>query len=392
VTELRAPAGGIWGKTAVVGAYEHPTRFAPDKTAFQLHAESARGALEDAGLTVQDVDGFFTSGVGPIGILSLAGHLNLRPAYVDSQAIGGSSFVSHSFHAAAAIAAGLCNVALVTYGSTAASERFAIGTGTGGFVVEPPDSFEAPFGPTIVGSYALVARRHMHEYGTTGEQLAEIAVTMRRHAGLNPRAKYREPITVEDVLASRMISSPLHLLDCCVISDGGGALVLTSVERARDLRRPPVVILGAAEALRHAEIGTRDLLDVAARQSGPLALARAGVRHADIDLALIYDSYTITVLATLEALGFCAAGEGGAFCADGRIGLGGALPVNPDGGGLSSNHPGMRGIFLVVEATRQLRDECGPRQVKDATLALVHGTGGMLGQRHSGVTLILGRV
>jgi len=392
VTELRAPAGGIWGKTAVVGAYEHPTRFAPDKTAFQLHAESARGALEDAGLTVQDVDGFFTSGVGPIGILSLAGHLNLRPSYVDSQAIGGSSFVSHSFHAAAAIAAGLCNVALVTYGSTAASERFAIGTGTGGFVLEPPDSFEAPFGPTIVGSYALVARRHMHEYGTTGEQLAEIAVTMRRHAGLNPRAKYREPITVEDVLASRMISSPLHLLDCCVISDGGGALVLTSVERARDLRRPPVVILGAAEALRHAEIGTRDLLDVAARQSGPLALARAGVRHADIDLALIYDSYTITVLATLEALGFCAAGEGGAFCADGRIGLGGALPVNPDGGGLSSNHPGMRGIFLVVEATRQLRDECGPRQVKDATLALVHGTGGMLGQRHSGVTLILGRV
>ena len=392
MTELHAPPGGIWGKTAVVGAYEHPTRFAPDKTAFQLHAESARGALEDAGLTVQDVDGFFTSGVGPIGILSLAGHLNLRPSYVDSQAIGGSSFVSHSFHAAAAIAAGLCNVALVTYGSTAASERFAIGTGTGGFVVEPPDSFEAPFGPTIVGSYALVARRHMHEYGTTGEQLAEIAVTMRRHAGLNPRAKYREPITVEDVLASRMISSPLHLLDCCVISDGGGALVLTSVERARDLRRPPVVILGAAEALRHAEIGRRDLLDVAARQSGPLALARAGVRHADIDLALIYDSYTITVLATLEALGFCAAGEGGAFCADGRISLGGALPVNPDGGGLSSNHPGMRGIFLVIEATRQLRDECGPRQVKDATLALVHGTGGMLGQRHSGVTLILGRV
>jgi acetyl-CoA acetyltransferase len=329
--------------------------------------------------------------VGPIGILSLAGHLNLRPSYVDSQAIGGSSFVSHCLHAAAAIAAGLCRVALVTYGSTAASERFAIGTGTGGFVLEPPDNFEAPFGPTIVGSYALVAQRHMHEYGTTSEQLAEIAVTMRRHAGLNPEAKYRDPITVEDVLASRMISSPLHLLDCCVISDGGGALVLTSVERARDLRKPPVVILGAAEALRHAEIGTRDLLDIAARQSGPLALARAGVTHEDIDLAMIYDSYTITVLATLEALGFCAPGEGGAFCAGGRIGLGGALPVNPDGGGLSSNHPGMRGIFLVIEATRQLRGECGPRQVKNARLALVHGTGGMLGQRHSGVTMVLGR-
>jgi len=381
----------IWGGTAVVGAYEHPTRFAPDKTAFQLHAESARGALEDAGLAIKDVDGFFTSGVGPIGILSLAGHLNLRPSYVDSQAIGGSSFVSHCLHAAAAIAAGLCRVALVTYGSTAASERFAIGTGAGGFVLEPPDNFEAPFGPTIVGSYALVAQRHMHEYGTTSEQLAEIAVTMRRHASLNPQAKYRDPITVEDVLASRVISSPLHLLDCCVISDGGGALVLTLLERARDLKKPPVVVLGAAEALRHAEIATRDLLDIAARQSGPLALERAAITHADVDLAMVYDSYTITVLATLEALGFCAPGEGGAFCAGGRIGLGGALPVNPDGGGLSSNHPGMRGIFLVIEATRQLRGEGGPRQVKDAKLVLVHGTGGMLGQRHSGVTMLLGR-
>ena len=231
----------------------------------------------------------------------------------------------------------------------------------------------------------------MHQYGTTSEQLAEIAVTMRRHASLNPQAKYRDPITVEDVLASRVISSPLHLLDCCVISDGGGALVLTSLERARDLKKPPVVVLGAAEALRHAEIATRDLLDIAARQSGPLALARAGITHADVDLAMVYDSYTITVLATLEALGFCAPGEGGAFCAGGRIGLGGALPVNPDGGGLSSNHPGMRGIFLVIEATRQLRGECGPRQVKDAKLVLVHGTGGMLGQRHSGVTMLLGR-
>jgi acetyl-CoA C-acetyltransferase len=309
---------------------------------------------------------------------------------VDSQSIGGSSFVSHCLHAAAALAAGLCRVALVTYGSTAASERFAIGTG-GASVFDPPDSFEAPFGPTIVGSYALVAQRHMHEYGTTSEQLAEIAVTTRRHAGLNPDAKYREPITVEDVLASRMISSPLHLLDCCVISDGGGALVLTTLERARDLRRPPVVILGGAEALRHAEVGRRDLLDVAAAQSGPLALARAGVRHGDIDVCTIYDSYTITVLVTLEALGFCRPGEGGSFVADGRIGLGGALPVNPDGGGLSSNHPGMRGIFLVIEATRQLRGECGARQVDGARVALVHGTGGMLGQRHSGVTLVLGR-
>jgi acetyl-CoA acetyltransferase len=381
----------IWGRTALAGVYEHPTRFAPDKTAYQIHAESARGALEDAGLRMQDVDALFTSGVGPIGILSLAGHLNLRPRYLDSQAIGGSSFVSHCLHAAAAIAAGLCEVALVTYGSTAASERFAIGTG-GGFGGDPPDQFEIPFGPTIVGSYALVAQRHMHEYGTTSEQLAEIAVTMRRHASLNPQAKYREPITVEDVLASRMISSPLHLLDCCMISDGGGALVLTSLERARDLRHPPVVILGGAEAVRHAEIGRRDLLDVAAAQSGPLALERAGLRHEDVEVCLVYDSYTITVLVTLEALGFCSRGEGGAFVCGGRIGLGGALPVNPDGGGLSSNHPGMRGIFLVIEAVRQLRGACGPRQVAGAEIALVHGTGGMLGQRHSGVTLALGSV
>ena len=380
----------MWGKVAVAGVYEHPTRFAPDKTAYQLHAESARGALADAGLTIRDVDGFCTSGVGPIGILSLAQHLDLRPRWVDSQSIGGSSFVSHCLHAAAAISGGLCDVALVTYGSTAASERFAIGTG-GGSAMDPPDNFEAPFGPTIVGSYALVAQRHMHQYGTTSEQLAEIAVTMRRHASANPNAKYRDPITVEDVLASRIISSPLHLLDCCIISDGAGALVLTSVERARDLAQPPVVILGGAEAVQHHGIGRRDLLDIAARQSGPLALERAGVRHADIDMAMIYDSYTITVLATLESLGFCKPGEGGAFCADGRIGLGGALPINTDGGGLSSNHPGMRGIFLVIEAAKQLRRSRGAAQVPDAELALVHGTGGMLGQRHSGVTMILGR-
>jgi acetyl-CoA C-acetyltransferase len=379
-----------WAKVAVAGVYEHPTRFAPDKTAYQLHAESARGALADAGLTIRDVDGFCTSGVGPIGILSLAQHLDLHPRWVDSQAIGGSSFVSHCLHAAAAISGGLCDVALVTYGSTAASERFAIGTG-GGSPMDPPDNFEAPFGPTIVGSYALVAQRHMHQYGTTSEQLAEIAVTMRRHASNNPNAKYRDPITVEDVLASRIISSPLHLLDCCIISDGAGALVLTSVERARDLAQPPVVILGGAEAVQHHGIGRRDLLDIAARQSGPLALERAGVAHADIDMAMIYDSYTITVLATLESLGFCKPGEGGAFCAHGRIGLGGALPINTDGGGLSSNHPGMRGIFLVIEATKQLRRSRGAAQVPDAELALVHGTGGMLGQRHSGVTMILGR-
>src|SRR6516225_6799583 len=380
-------------KTAVVGVYEHPSRFAPDKSMYQIMAESIRGALGDAGLTIKDVDGICTAGMGmgAMGVVGFCDYMNLTPNFMDSTNIGGASFVAHTAHAAAAINSGLCNVAVIAYGSTAASARFAIGTGGGGGGGDPCDQYEFPYGPTTVGAYAMIAQRHMHDYGTRPEQLAEIAVTMRHHASMNPAAKYREPITIDDVLASRIISSPLHLLDCCIISDGGGALVLTSVERARDLRRPPVVILGAAEAVQHHGIGRRDLLDIAAGQSGPLALARAGIAHADIDMAMIYDSYTITVLATLEALGFCRPGEGGAFCADGRIGLGGALPINTDGGGLSSNHPGMRGIFLVIEAAKQLRRSRGAAQVPDAELALVHGTGGMLGQRHSGVTMILGR-
>lgn len=377
------------GEIAVVGVYEHPRRSAPDKTAYQIAAESARGALADAGLTIADVDGYATSGVGPIGVLAMCHHLNLRPDWIDSTAIGGSSFVAQVAYAGAAIRAGLCSTVLITYGSTAASDRFAVGTG-GGTGGDPTDFYDAPYGPTIVGAYAMVAQRHMHEYGTTSEQLAEIAVTMRRHAGLNPYAKYREPITVEDVLASRVISSPLHLLDCCVISDGGGALVVTSAERARDLRRKPALVLGAGIANRHSGIGERDILDIAARQSGARAFERAGITHADVDLCMIYDSFTITVLATLENLGFCPIGEGGRFVAGGRIGLGGELPVNLDGGGLSSNHPGMRGMFLVIEAVKQLRGECGDRQVEGAEIALCHGTGGWLGLRHSGATLILG--
>jgi acetyl-CoA C-acetyltransferase len=374
---------------AVVGVHEHPRRWAPDKTAYQIAAEAAQGALADAGLTIRDVDGYATSGVGPIGVLSMCHHLNLKPDWLDSTAIGGSSFVAQVANAGAAIRAGLCRTVLITYGSTAASERFAIGTG-GGFSTDPPDAFDVPYGPTIVGAYGLVAQRHMHEYGTTSEQLAEIAVTMRRHASLNPHAKYRDPITVEDVLASRVISSPLHLLDCCMISDGGGALVVTSAEHARDLAKKPVLVLGAGIANRHNGIGQRDILDIAARQSGARAFERAGVKHSDVDLCMIYDSFTITVLATLQNLGFCALGEGGAFVQKGRIGLGGELPVNLDGGGLSSNHPGMRGIFLVIEAVKQLRGEAGERQVKDAEIALCHGTGGWLGIKHSGATLILG--
>lgn len=379
----------IKGKAAIAGVYEHPLRWAPHKTQYQIMAESARGALDDAGLSIKDVDGLFTSGVSGMGIVSLAEHLNLNPDFLDSNSIGGSSFVSHTAHAAAAIAAGYCNVALILYGSKWSSDRFAIGTGgaSGG---DPSEQFENCYGPTTVGDYALTAQRHMHEFGTTSEQLAEIAVTMRRHASMNPHAKFRDPITVEDVMTSRLVSSPLHLLDCCMISDGGGAVVVTSAERARDLKKKPVNLLGAAEACYHTSAGVRDLTNAAAKQSGPKALERAGVAHKDINMAMIYDSFTITVLVTLESLGFCKKGEGGAFVQNGRIGLGGALPINTDGGGLSSNHPGMRGIFLVIEATKQLRGECGDRQVKDCKIAMVHGTGGTLGLRHSGASLVLG--
>jgi acetyl-CoA C-acetyltransferase len=379
----------IKGKAVVAGVYEHPLRWAPHKTQYQIMAESARGALEDAGLSLKDVDGLFTSGVSGMGIVSLAEHLNLNPDFLDSNSIGGSSFVSHTGHAAAAIAAGYCNVALILYGSKWSSDRFAIGTGGAGGG-DPSEQFENCYGPTTVGDYALTAQRHMHEFGTTSEQLAEIAVTMRRHASMNPLAKFRDPITVEDVLASRLVSSPLHLLDCCMISDGGGAIVVAAAERARDLRKKPVHILSAAESCYHTSSGMRDLTDAAAKQSGPKALARAGVAHKDINMAMIYDSFTITVLVTLESLGFCKKGEGGAFVQNGRIGLGGALPINTDGGGLSSNHPGMRGIFLVIEAAKQLRGECGDRQVKDCQLAFCHGTGGTLGLRHSGASLVLG--
>jgi acetyl-CoA C-acetyltransferase len=228
------------------------------------------------------------------------------------------------------------------------------------------DQFENIYGTSTVGLYALVAQRHMRVYGTTGAQLAAIAVACRRHAGLNPVALYRDPITVDDVLRSPLISSPLHLLDCCVITDGGGAVVVVHPDLARDLKKPAVRILGRAEAVAHTSAGKRDYLVSAAAQTGPRAFAEAGLGHTDVDMAMIYDSFTITVLMTLEDLGFCKKGEGGRFVEGGRLQLGGELPVNTDGGGLSSNHPGMRGIFLIIEAVKQLRGECGERQVKDA--------------------------
>ena len=384
---------------AIVGVHEHPARYAPDKSALQVQGESAIKALEDAGLSKGDVDGLFTSSSSVrMSGLNLADYLDMYPKYVDNTSVGGASFEFHLSHAMTAIAAGRINCALITYSSLARSEGVSIGTGGVGRFGHPvldssPESFEELYGLTTVGLYALVAQRHMHLYGTKPEHLAEIAVAVRKHASMNPNALFRKPITVEDVLGSRMISSPLHLLDCCVITDGGGAVVVASPQVARDCRQTPVWVLGVGEGVAHQGAGKRDLVYMAATQSGGPAFAAAGVTHQDIDMGMIYDSFTITVLTTLEDLGFCKKGEGGDFVSGGRIQIGGELPINTDGGGLSSNHPGMRGIFLLLEATRQLRHEFEglPRQVPNCKIALCHGTGGALGSRHSGSTVILGR-
>lgn len=378
------------GQIAIAGVHEYESRWSPDKTAFQIIGECTREALDDAGLELSDIDGLFgaTMSMGAMGMVQLAEYLNIKPRYLDGSNIGGSSFVSHVAHAAAAIHSGLCEVALIAYGSTAASEAMAIGTGDTS-ARDPGAAFVSPYGMTLVSSYAMVAQRHMHQYGTTAEQLADIAVSTRHHASLNPHAKMRRPITRADVLESRVIADPLHLLDCCIISDGGGAVIVTSLERAKDLKKAPVIVRGTGESVAHREIGAPDLTTIAAKQSGEHAFAMAGMTPADIDFCTIYDSFTITVLVTLENLGFCKPGEGGAFVENGGIGLGSKLPVNPDGGGLSSNHSGMRGIFLIIEAVRQLRGGLGERQVEGAEVAFAHGTGGYLGLMHSGASLIL---
>ncbi|MBM3942325.1 MAG: hypothetical protein FJ316_05280 [SAR202 cluster bacterium] len=384
---------------AIVGIHEHVTRYAPDKSELQIQGESVVKALEDAGLSKKDVDGLFTasSSIRNSG-LNLADYLNMYPKYLDNTTVGGGSFEFHVSHALTAIAAGRINCAVITYSSLARSGGVSVGTGGVARFGHPrldpsPDSFEELYGLTTVGLYAMIAQRHMHLYGTKPEQLAEIAVAVRKHASMNPEAMFRDPITVQDVLSSRMVSSPLHLMDCCVISDGGGAVVIASPEVARNCRHTPVWVLGVGEAAAHQGAGKRDLIYIAAKQSHAPAFAMAGVTHADIDMAMIYDSFTITVLETLEDLGFCQKGEGGDFVSGGRLQVGGELPINTDGGGLSSNHPGMRGIFLLMEATRQLRRQFQgtPRQVPNCKIALCHGTGGALGSRHSGGTVILGR-
>lgn len=379
-------------RAVIAGVATSDYPYLPGMSEHAVHGQAADRALADAGLSFADVDGFATAGFFPMYAVGVAEYLGLHPTYYDETNAGGASFEVLVEHAKYAVESGAAEVVLVTYGSVQLSQmgrRLGTGGGGGGGMAPGPAIYDALWGNTLVGNYAMAARRHMHEYGTTAEQLAAVAVTMREHAGHNPMAQYRDPITVEDVVGGRLVADPLHKLDCCVISDGGGACVVTTAERAADLAKQPVHILGAAHATTHHMnlSADADLTVTGASVSGPLAFRRAGIAPGDVDVAELYDSFTITVLLTVEDLGFCAKGEGGAFVDDGGLAVGGRLPTNTDGGGLSACHPGMRGMFLVVEAVRQLRGEGGATQVPGAEIAVAHGTGGMLS---TSATLVLG--
>jgi acetyl-CoA acetyltransferase len=379
------PSHPLRGAAAIVGvADEVDPSGMIEGTTRALEARMVRAALDDAGLTLDDVDGVFVNNSpGWAPSMELAEYLGIRPRWTDSTQTGGSSFEIHVEHAAAAIALGLCDVAVSVYAATPRSDRKLRGGGyrsrqTMG--VTPTAEWELPYGLRMpIGAYALAASRHMAEFGTTPEQLAEIAVSTRQWATMNPRARFQDPITVADVLASPVVASPLHKLDCCLVTDGAGAVVLTSAERARDLAKPPAYVLGAGTCHTHNMISEMpDLTTTGAAVSGQKAFGIAGLAPSDVDVVQLYDSFTITVLLLLEDLGFCPKGEGGAFVADGVLGPGGALPTNTSGGGLSYTHPGQFGMFLLVEAVRQLRGEGGPRQVDGAEVALAHGSGGVL--------------
>ena len=381
----------IRGKAHIVGAYEHPARRLPDSTVPRVHAEVVTGALADAGLTLADVDGFFTDGTVGFGPISMAEYLGLHVSYADSTEIGGSSYVAHVGHAATAIAEGKCSIALVSLAGIASALTGAVRPGRA-FPEGPFENNWGLIGP--VSNYAIAARRHMYEFGTTSAQLAEIKVAASLHAQHNPNALLQNPVTVEEVLDSPMIADPLHRLDCCVVTDGGGAVVVTSAEIARDLPRRSVKVLGHGEALKHTDNGRVDVTYSGAAWSGPRAFAEAGVEPGDIDYASIYDSFTITVLECLEDLGFCEKGKGGTFVLDGAlVAPDGRLPFNTDGGGLCNNHPGNRGgMTKIIEAVRQLRGETHPAvQVPDCRLAIAHGTGGSLATRMGSATLVLGQ-
>ena len=379
----------------IAGAFEHPTRETSEKSTMQLHAEVTAGALDDAGLKKADVGGYLTAGVpeyeAGLTPLIMADYLGLDPSYTDTTDAGGSSYISHIGHAASAIRDGRCDVALVTLAGRPRSRGQATGSGARE-IRSVQDSFERVYGATNVGMYGMAAQRHMHEHGTTSEQLAEIRVAAAHHAQYNEHAMYREPVTVEDVVDSRMVSDPLHLLDCCVISDGGGAVIVVSEDVRSRLGRDCVEVLGFGEAVGHHDAGRIDLTRTAAERSGKRAFEDASLGPEDVDYASIYDSFTITVLEAIEDLGFCKKGAGGSFVEGGTLRApDGELPFNTDGGGLCSNHPANRGgMTKVIEAVRQLRGETSPEVQIDADIALAHGTGGSIGTRHGAATVVLG--
>ena len=372
------------GKTAFVGAATFGLGEAPGYTSIEIAAEAARLAIADAGLKTSDIDGLFICLPNDfLAGLTIAEYLGIRPKMTNSSRTGGSAFLTHAEWAMLALDAGLIDRALICYGS---NQR----TGAGKLVAaQAPSPFELPYRPNNpVASYALAASRHMYEFGTTSEQLASVAVAARQWANLNPEAFRQGPLSIEDVLATRLVSDPLHAADCCLITDGGAAVVMTRADRAKDLRQTPVALLGAASATWHIEIAQlADLAVSAAQESGRRAFAQAALGPSDIDVVNLYDAFTINTIMFLEDLGFCGKGEGGPFVASGAIAPGGSLPVNTNGGGLSFCHPGMYGLFTLVESIRQLRGQAGERQVNGAKLALAHGNGGTLSSQ---ATCILG--
>lgn len=381
------------GKVAIVGAADTEVGVVPHLSATQMYVKAAKLALEDAGIPKDDVDGLITcnSWVEPYLYHAemIAEYMQIFPRYCLNVATGGGTTLAIMQHAATAIATGICHTVLITMADNMLSglsrDKAIEAMSTAGHA-----QFERPYGPPIPGFYALIARAHMHAYGTTSEQLAAVSVACRKHAALNPAAQMRDPITVNDVLNSKIIADPLHLLDCSLVSDGGAALIMTSAERAQDFKKPPVYMLGIGEGHSHEHISqARNLTTSAAKEAGERTYAMAGLSPEDIDVAELYDCFTPVVIVELEDLGFCPKGEGGRFVEDGRIELGGELPINTHGGLMSHCHPGHPGsMFSVTEAVFQLRNECGPRQVKDAEVAFVHAQGGIMSTHCS---MILGK-
>ena len=357
---------------------------------YELIAQASRRAIADAGLTKADIDGVGSTGLGVLAPVEVCEFLGISPKWMDSTAVGGAAWEVMAAHAADAISAGHADVILLTYGSTARADlKRRLRTSSLDWGSRGPMQWETPYGHTLISKYAMAARRHMHEYGTTIEQLAQVAVSARANAARNPDAFVRDPITIDDVLSGPMIADPFTKLQCCIRSDGGAAVVLVAEDRIADLAKPPVWILGTGEHSSHISMSQwADFTVGPAAVAGKMAFDRAGVRPDEIDVANIYDAFTYMLMVTLEDLGFCAKGDGGSFVEGGRLELGGSLPTNPDGGGLSACHPGQRGLFLLVEAVKQLRGECGDRQVPDAKLACVSATGGWM---CTNGTMILGR-